>query len=50
MPVVTKIYVEPSGAEGAHIYSNAPGNMTNMSAMPVDGKKLEKSYSLEPSD
>ena len=39
-PVVTKFYVEPSGAEGTKICLNGPGYMTNMVAMPVDSKNL----------
>ena len=35
-PVVTKFYIEPSGAEGTKICSNGPGHMTNMAAMLVD--------------
>ena len=34
-PIVTKFYVEPSGAEGTKICSNGPGHMTNMATMPV---------------
>ena len=29
-PVVTKFYVEPSGAEGTKICPKGPGHMTNM--------------------
>ena len=39
-PVVTKFYVEPSGAEGAKICSNCPGHITNMVAMPIGSKNL----------
>ena len=30
------------------IYTNEPGHMTNMSAMPIYGKNLKKSSSPEP--
>ena len=34
-PVVTKFYVDPSGAEGIKICSDGPVHMTNVAAMPV---------------
>ena len=37
-PIITKFYVEPSGAERTKACSNGPGHMTNMMAMPVDRK------------
>ena len=38
--IVSKFYVEPSGAEGAKMCSNCPGHMTNMEAMPVVSENL----------
>ena len=40
VPVITKFYVEPPGAEGMKIRSNCSGHMTIMAAMPIHGKKL----------
>ena len=37
-PIVTRFYVQPSGAERTKIYSN--GRMTNRVAMPIDSKNL----------
>ena len=39
-PSVTKFYVEPSWAEGTKNFSNGPGHMTNMVAMPGERKNL----------
>ena len=33
--IISKFYVELSGAEGAKMCSNCPRHMTNMEAMPV---------------
>ena len=30
------------------VYTNSPGHMTSIAAMPINGKNLKKSYSLEP--
>ena len=32
---------------GIKVYINGPGHMTKMAAMPIYGKKLKKSSSLE---
>ena len=32
------------------IYTNELGHMTNMAAIPIHGKNLEKSFSLESID
>ena len=40
-PIEAKFHVEPL------IYSNGPGHMTNMAAMPIYGNNLKKSSSLE---
>ena len=34
-PIVTKLHVEPPGAEGIKICSNHPGRMTNMATTPI---------------
>ena len=44
-PVVTNFYRAPL-AEGRKVCSNSPGHMTNMAAMPVQGKNLYKSLLL----
>ena len=41
-PIVTNFYIEPFWAEGRKVCSNSPGHMTNMAAMPVQGKNLYK--------
>ena len=46
-PVVTKFHIELPLAERRKVCSNSPGHMTNMAAMPVHGKSLYKSSSLE---
>ena len=38
------------GRIGMKIYTNELGHMTNMAAMPIYGKNLNKSYSPEPID
>ena len=42
-----KFHVQPPWDGVRKIYSNGPGHMTNMAAMPIYGKNLKKS-SLEP--
>ena len=49
-PVVTNFYKERPWAEGRKICSNSPGHMTKMATMPIHGKNLYKSSSLEPVD
>ena len=46
-PVEAKFHMEPTWDEGMKIYSNGPGHMTNMAAMPIYGKTLKKTFSLE---
>ena len=40
--------MEPPCDGGMKVCSNGPGHMTNMAAMPIYGKTLKKSSSLEP--
>ena len=46
--IEAKFYVEPPWEGGTKIYINGPGHMTKMAAMPIYGKNLKKSSSLEP--
>ena len=48
-PIVTNFYIERPWAEGRKVWSNRPGHMTNLAAMPIRGKNLYKSL-LEPVD
>ena len=48
--IVTKLYVEPSRADGTKTCPNGPGHMSNMATMPVDSKNFKISSSLEPVD
>ena len=47
-PIEAKFHVEPPWVGGAKVCSNGPGHMTKMAAMPIYGKNLKKSSSLEP--
>ena len=47
-PIEAKFYLEPPWDMGMIVCSNGPGHMTNISAMPIYGKNLKKSSSLEP--
>ena len=47
-PIEAKFQVEPPWDGGGKVYSNGAGHMTNMAAMPIYGKNLKKSSSLEP--
>ena len=46
----TKIHMKAWGRIGMKIYTNELGHMTNMAAMPIYGKNLNKSSSREPID
>ena len=46
----TKIHMKAWGKIGMKIYTNELGHMTNMAAMPIYGKNLNKSSSPEPID
>ena len=43
-----KFHVDPPWGGGTKVCSNGPGHMTKMAAMPLYGKNLNKSSSLEP--
>ena len=43
-----KFYVERPWDGGTKVCSNGPGHMTKMAGMPIYGKNLKKSSSLEP--
>ena len=47
-PIEAKFHVEPPWDGGTKGYSNSPGHMTKMAAMPIHGKNIQKSSSLEP--
>ena len=46
-PIEAKFYVEPAWDGGIKVCSNGPDHLTNMAAMPIYGKTLKKSSSLE---
>ena len=47
-PMKAKFHVETPWDERMKGGSNGPGHMTNIAAMPIYGKNLKKSSSLEP--
>ena len=47
-PIEAKFHMEPRWDGGTKVYSNGPGHMTKMAAMPIYGKNLKKSSSPEP--
>ena len=47
-PIEAKFHVEPPWDGGMKVCSNSLGHMTSMAAMPIYGKNLKKSSSLEP--
>ena len=49
-PIITKFHIEPPEAGGKKSCSNDMGHMTNMSAMPIYDKNLEKFSSPEAID
>ena len=46
-PIEAKFHMEPPWDGGKKVFSNGPGHMTKMAAMPIYGKNLKKS-SPEP--
>ena len=48
MLIEAKFHVEPHCDRGTKICSNGPGHMTKMAAMPIYGKNMKNSSSLEP--
>ena len=47
-PIKVKFHMELLWDGGTKVCSNVPGHMTKMVAMPIYGKNLKKSSSLEP--
>ena len=47
-PIEAKFHVEPPPDRGMKLFSNGLCHMTNMAAIPMYGKNLQKSSSLEP--
>ena len=47
-PIEAKFHVKPPWDRGTKVYANGPGHMTKMAAMPIYGKNIKKSSSLEP--
>ena len=47
-PIEAKFYVEPPWDGETKIWSNGLSHMTRMAVMPIYGKNLKKSSSLEP--
>ena len=42
--IEAKFHVEPPWDGGTKVYSNGPGHMTKMAAMPIYGKNVKKSF------
>ena len=49
-PINAKLHLEHPYEGGTKVCRNGPGRMTKMAAMPIYGKSLKKSSSLEPVD
>ena len=47
-PIEAKVHMEPPWDGGMKVCSNGQGHMINMATMPIYGKNLKKSSSLEP--
>ena len=47
-PIKVKFHMELLWDGGTKVCSNVPGHMTEMATMPIYGKNLKKSSSLEP--
>ena len=45
--IEAKFQVEPPWDGGTKVYSSGPGHMTNVATMPINGKNIKKSSSLE---
>ena len=48
MLIEAKFHVVPPWDGGTKVCSNGPDHMTKMAAMPIYGKNIKKSSSLEP--
>ena len=47
-PIEAKFHMEPPWDGGTKVCSNGPGHMTKMADMPIYGKNMKNSSSLEP--
>ena len=47
-PIEAKFRMEPPWDGGTKVYSNGPGHMTKVAAMPIYSKNLKRSSSSEP--
>ena len=47
-PIEAKFHVEPQWDRGTKVYSNGPGHMTKLAAMPIYSKNMKISSSREP--
>ena len=45
-PIEAKFYMEPTWDWGTKVYTNGPGHMTNVAAMPIYSKNLKKSLKV----
>ena len=43
-PIEAKFHMEPPWEGGTKVYSNGPGHMTKMAAMPIYGTNLKKIF------
>ena len=48
MPIEAKFHVKAQWDRRTKICSNGPGHLTKMAAMPIYGKNMNHSSSLEP--
>ena len=46
--IKAKFHMEPPWDGGTKVYTNGPGHMTKMAAMPIYGKNVKKISSPEP--
>ena len=46
MPIRSKFHVEPHWDRGTKVYSNGPGHMTKMAAMPIYGKQVAQKATI----
>ena len=47
MPIEVKFHLYPPWYEGTNVYSNGPGYMTNMAAMPIYVKSFKTLKNLD---
>ena len=48
--IEARFYVKPPWDGGTKVCSNGPDHMTSMATIPIYGKNLKKSFSLEAKD